>query len=200
MAIQIRKVRTESEARDVFRFRYEIYIDELGRTQTYADHAARIIEEPLDACGNLFCAYDGARLVGTVRSNYSARSPLEDYADYVSLYQMQRCGTAHPHSTSVTTKLVIAPGYRGSTLPYRLAAATYCEGLADGVSFDFVDVYPARVPFFERLGYRVHLPEAQHPEYGTVIVMRLSMRDAQHLAQVGSPFLRLLLRAAKAAA
>lgn len=197
MAIEIRKVRTTSEAGAVFRLRYEVYIEELGRTQRYANHTARTIEEPLDACANVFCAHDGARVVGTVRSNYTRSSPL---AEYEALYEMQRCGAAHPQSTSVTTKLVVAREYRRSMLAYRLAVATYFTGLSDGVSFDFVDVYPARVPFFERLGYRVHLPRAMHPEYGAVIVMRLGMRDAKHLAAVKSPFLRVLARATRAAA
>lgn len=197
MTIEIRKVRTSSEARAVFRLRYEVYIEELGRTQRHADHAARMIEEPLDACANVFCAYDGARVVGTVRSNYARCSPL---AEYAALYEMQRCGPAHPHDTSVTTKLVIAPDYRRSSLAFRLAVATYYTGLCDGVLFDFVDVYPPRVPFFERLGYRIHLPRAIHPEYGAVIVMRLDMRDTEHLAAVRSPFLRVLSRATKVAA
>jgi GNAT superfamily N-acetyltransferase len=197
MAIEIRKVRTESEARAIFRLRYEVYVEELGRSQRYADHAARTLAEPLDTCANLFCAYDGARLVGTVRTNYAWRSRLEEYE---ALYQLEHCGSAYPHGTSVTTKLVVAPDHRGSTLPYRLAAATYSAALSDGVLFDFVDVYPARVPFFQRLGYQVHLPHAMHAEYGPVIVMRLGMRDAQHLAEVRSPFLRVLLQASKVAA
>lgn len=197
MPIEIRKVRTASEARAVFRLRYEVYVEELGRTQRHADHVARTIEEPLDACANVFCAYDGARVVGTVRSNYARCSPLDEYE---ALYEMPRCGAAHPQRTSVTTKLVVARDQRRSSLAYRLAVATYCTGLCDGVVFDFVDVYPARVPFFERLGYRIHLPQAVHPEYGTVIVMRLGMRDAQHLAAVKSPFLRVLARTPRAAA
>jgi hypothetical protein len=197
MAIEIRKVRTESEVRAVFRLRYEVYIEELGRTQRYADHATRTIEEPLDSCANLFCAYEGSRLVGTVRTNYAWRSAL---GDYEAIYAMQRGDTAHPHSTSITTKLVVVPDRRRTTLPYRLAAATYAAALSDGVMFDFVDVYPARVAFFERLGYRVHVPRALHPEFGEVIVMRLGMRDARHFAEVKSPFLRVLLRDARAAA
>lgn len=197
MTIEIRKVRTVSDAEAVFRLRYEVYVEELGRTQRYADHAARRIEEPLDASANVFCAYEGARLVGTVRSNYTRRSSL---GEYEALYEMKRCGAAHPLNTSVTTKLVVAPDHRRSTLAYRLAVATYHVGLCDGILFDFVDVYPARVPFFERLGYRVHIPRAVHPEYGAVIVMRLGMRDAEHLAAVDSPFMRVLARAPRAAA
>jgi GNAT superfamily N-acetyltransferase len=197
MAIEIRKVRTESEANAVFRLRYDVYVEELRRTQRCADHTSRLIAEPLDSCANLLCAYDGQRLVGTVRTNYTRCSPL---AEYEHLYEMERAGTAHPHSTSVTTKLVVAPQYRGTVLAYRLAAATYVLALRDGIQFDFVDVYPARVAFFERLGYRIHVPQAVHPEYGQVVVMCLGMRDEAHFRKVKSPFLRYLLDESRAAA
>jgi GNAT superfamily N-acetyltransferase len=197
MSIEIRKVRTESEARAVFRLRYQVYVEELGRTQRHADHAARLVQEPLDSCANLFCAYQGSQLVGTVRTNYTRDSPLEAYEQ---LYEMSRSGTSHPHSTSITTKLVVAPEHRNSTLGFRLATAAYCVALCDGIMFDFVDVYPARVAFFERLGYRVHLPHTMHPEYGSVVVMRIEVRDERHLSQVRSPFLRYLLRESRTAA
>ena len=197
MSIEIRKVRTESEAKAIFRLRYEVYIEELQRTQRHVDHAARLIEEPLDACASLFCAYQGARLVGSVRTNYARCSPLDEYE---RIYQMYSCGTAHPHSTSITTKLVVAADQRNTALAYRLAAAAYCAALQDGIARDFVDVYPARVAFFQRLGYRVHLPRAEHPEYGSVIVMSIDVRDAGHLHAVKSPFLRYLLRESRTAA
>jgi GNAT superfamily N-acetyltransferase len=197
MPIEIRKVRTESEADEVFRLRYEIYVEELKRLQHRADHTRRLIQEPLDAHASLLGAYDGARLIGTVRTNYARCSSL---GEYEQLYEMERVGTAHPHSTSITTKLAVEPARRGSALAYRLAAAAYEHALRDGILFDFVDVYPARVPFFERLGYRVHLPNVLHPEYGSVVVMRIATRDAAHLAKVRSPFLRYLLRATKVAA
>src|SRR5262245_28656693 len=122
MSIEIRKVRTESEAKAIFRLRYEVYIEALRRTQHHADHAARLIEEPLDACANLFCAYQGTRLVGSVRTNYARCSPLDEYE---RVYEMSRCGTEHPHSTSITTKLVVAADQRNTALAYRLAAAAY---------------------------------------------------------------------------
>lgn len=197
MTIEIRKARTDSEASAAFRLRYEVYIEELGRSQRCADPVARLIHEPLDRHANLLCAYNGPRLVGTVRTNYTHCSPL---AEYEQLYEMARVGAAHPGSTSVTTKLVVAREYRGTALAYRLAAATYAIALRDGILYDFVDVYPARVPFFERLGYCVHVPRAVHAEYGEVIVMRLGMRDESHLRQVGSPFLRYLLKETRAAA
>jgi hypothetical protein len=191
VSIEIRRVRSHAEATEVFRLRYEVYIAELDRTQRYADPAARMIEEPLDRTGHLFGAYEGARLVGTLRSNYAHHGDLGEYG---SLYEMSRAGAAHPSATSITTKLLVAADYRNTSLAYRLAAATYAEALGNGILFDFIDVYPARVPLFERLGYRVHIPEVVHSEFGRVIVMRLALLDAEHLRRVGSPFLKLLER------
>jgi hypothetical protein len=196
MAIEIRRAQTKSDFEAVFRLRYEVYVEELGRVQRYADHQARTIVEPLDASGRIFCAVENGTLVGTLRTNYARDS----VAEYEWLYSMSAVGDDHPQATSVSTKLLVVPKYRNSTLGYRLAAAGYAANLAAGIEHDFADVYPARVPFFTRLGYRVHKDRVEHPEYGNVIVMRLGMRDEEHLRLVKSPFLQHLMRRVKTAA
>jgi GNAT superfamily N-acetyltransferase len=197
MTLQIRQARTPAELQAVYRLRYEVYVEELGRVQRYADHETRQVVEPLDQTGRVFCAFDAERLVGTVRNNFARDS---DLGEYESLYGMASVGANHPRATSITTKLLVIKDYRSSSLGYRLASAAYADGLAAGIEHNFADVYPARVPFFEKLGYRVHLPEVVHPEYGPVIVMRLDLRDEAHLRAVDSPFLRTLLKRIEAAA
>lgn len=197
MPIEIRKAQARSELEAVFRLRYEVYVEELGRVQCHVDHEARTIEEPLDRSGHLFCAFDRGRVVGTVRTNYACESDLSYYS---ALYDMPSAGADHPRATSISTKLLVAPAYRNTTLGYRLAAAGYCANVLAGMKHDFVDVYPARVPFFTRLGYVMHRPEVVHPEYGAVAVMRLGMRDDAHLRAVQSPFLRYLRQCLAAAA
>jgi hypothetical protein len=196
MAAQIRTAVSSSELHDVYRLRYEVYAEELHRVQAYADHERRVIEEPLDRGALLYVAYEGARLVGTVRVNYTASSEIGDYA---SIYEMSRVGAGHPNHTSVTTKMIVAPDYRNTTLAYRLAVAGYTRMLEDGILHDFIDVYPARIPFFEKLGYRLHVAGAHHAEFGDVTVMRLDVRDVDHLCRVGSPFARYVARYAKVA-
>jgi hypothetical protein len=193
--IEVRLVDSSAEAQAVFRLRYDVYVSELGREQRHANHELRTIEEPLDASALLWAAYDDGRLVGTVRCNFSRDSDLGEYAE---LYQMSGV-PMHPASTTITTKLLVASEYRNTSLAYRLAVAEYRKVLAEGGTHDVIDVYPARVPFFERLGYRVHVPEVVHSEFGKVIVMSLDLRDAAHLARVGSPFLRHLTARQKAA-
>jgi hypothetical protein len=189
MAIQIITADSVLHTHAIFQLRYQIYVEELGRTQQYADHEQRMIREPLDETARLFVALDGPKVVGSVRTNYSRSSALGEYA---TLYGMDVAHGAHPAHTSITTKLLVAAPYRSTALAYRLAVATYRTALRDGILFDFIDVYPERAPFFERLGYRIHIPEVVHSEYGKVIVMKLAVRDSDHLRRVGSPFLRYL--------
>ena len=190
MAVVIRRALARPELDAVFRLRYDVYLQELGRTQRHADHATRRLEEPLDASGSVTAAFDGLRVVGTLRSNYCRDSDLSEYRE---LYQMARVELS-PATTSVTSKLLVASEYRNSSLAYRLAAATYHEGLRAGMEDNFIDVYPERVPFFERLGFRVHIPEVSHPEFGSVVVMHLRVRDADHMSRVNSPLLGWLRR------
>jgi hypothetical protein len=197
MSTHIRRVVTHAEREAVFRLRYEVYVRELGRAQHHADHSGARIEEPLDAAAVLFLARTReGDAVGTVRCNYVRDGGL---AFYESLYQMERVHGLVRSGASVTTKMIVGEAQRNSSLAYRLAAAAYQQGLRDGISHDFIDVYPARVPFFTRLGYRVHVPATIHPEFGPVTVMALAMHDADHLAQVGSPLLRFLRRERRAA-
>ena len=111
---------------------------------------------------------------------------------------MDEVGAAHPAQTSVTTKMLVAKPYRNGPLGYRLAATAYAIALRDGILYDFIDCFPQRVSFFERLGYQVRR-RAVHAEYGEVTVMRIAVRDAVHLRSVNSPFLRHLVRERAAA-
>jgi hypothetical protein len=133
-------------------------------------------------------------LIGTVRVNYARDAAL---GEYESLYGMRDVGVAHPGATSITTKMLVAHDHRHTTLAYRLAVAAYRRALHDGILSDFIDVYPARRAFFERMGYRVVRPQVFHSEFGEVAVMRVDTRDEHHLRKVGSPFLRYLLQASE---
>ncbi len=186
MSASIRLARTQAEREAVFRLRYQVYAEELNRTQRHVDHARGFIEEPLDLDGNVFVAYDGETAIGTVRTNYVSNHQL---ADYTSLYEMDRCGAGQAAVSSVTTKMIVARAHRSNLLGFHMAIACYEQALRDGIEYDFIDVYPGRVPFFERLGYQVHVPQVTHPEYGDVIVLRIAVRNAAHLRSVGSPFI-----------
>lgn len=172
----------------VFRFRYEIYVEEMRRLQKYADTARRRIEEPFDATGHLMLAERDGNILGTLRTNFARETHL---GYYVPLFRLDSVGASFPTKVSLTTKLMIRPELRSGTLAVRLASAVYRFGLEQGIEHDFIDCNPHLERFFQKLGFRPYMPKAVHPEYGEVLPLRLDLRDFDHLRRIRSPLARL---------
>ena len=66
---EIRLATTAEEREQVFKLRYSIYVEEMGKSQHYADHKHKKVEEPLDSSANIFAAFQNGRVVGTIRNN-----------------------------------------------------------------------------------------------------------------------------------
>ena len=181
----------------VFRFRYDVYVREMHRPQKDADHERGRIEDPLDANAHLFAARDpmSGRIVGTVRGNIVADATL---GLYENLYGLASLSPAERRVTSMTTRLMIERGRRGSMLALHLAAALFERGIALNVETDYIDCNAHLLPFFEHLGYR-RLRMIHHPDYGGVTLMRLDVGDVAHLRRVGSPLAAVHERAARVA-
>lgn len=189
MAIKLKLAETPDEWNDVFRFRYRVYVEEMRREQKYADHKARTVKEPLDDTGTVAVAHEDGELVGTVRLNLARDGTL---GHYVNLYEMRRFGSYFPKHSSITTKLMVAQSHRSGSLGLRLCKLLYLTGLKAGVYFDFIDCNLPLKPFFTRLGYRQIQPNINHPEYGQVHPMVLTLYDGKHLRSVNSPFVSYL--------
>jgi len=189
MAIEIRPVTTD-EVESIYRFRYNVYVEEMNRTQFYADHTSRTIRDPLDDSAVVLAAWDGQAVVGTVRYNFLRHSGI---GEYFELYNVAGIPPLLRENTSITTRLMVAPRFRGGTLASRLACAAYKDALVNGIQVDLIDCNHHLISFFSRLGYLTHRDGAVHAEYGPVTVMRLNLLDQEHLSRVRSPFRTQLL-------
>lgn len=185
--IRIRRAETAEDRERIYRFRYEIYVEEMRRVQKYADHERRRIEEPLDATAHLMIAERDGRTLGTLRTNFARET---DLGYYVRLFQLDSVGDAFPSQVSLTTKLMIRPELRSGTLAVRLACAVYRFGLEQGIHHDFIDCNAHLERFFQRLGFRTYMGRVVHPEYGEVLPLRLALHDVAHLQRLGSPLAR----------
>jgi predicted N-acetyltransferase YhbS len=187
MGINIR-LASDREIESVFRFRYEVYVSEMGRSPHDADHVRRTITDELDSHATIFIAYDGTEIVGTMRQHFGTiRSGF--YADF---YGMRRFAPLFPERCSVTSKLMVRPDLRGTSLGVRLCKCGYEAGIERGMRFDFIDSNPPLLPLYQRFGYRQFLAEAPHPDYGMVHRLVLDYEDRAHLQRVRSPFASML--------
>jgi hypothetical protein len=189
MAITIRQPRTGAEFHRIYQLRYAVYVTELKWQDSHSDHSRKRIVDPLDETAYLLGAWDGSQCVGTIRCNFVRDGGLSSYLDYYQLHQLSAEALSE---ASITTRLMIMPAYRKTVLSARLACAIYRYELEQGISTDYCDCIPHAVPFFLRLGHRLHLAEFHHSDYGLGVVLRLDLRDETHLAAMRSPFRRHL--------
>ena len=163
--------------------RYEIYVREMNRPQKYADHQTQTIIDPLDATAvNLVALVEGA-MVGTQRVNFLADGRAPFYEDF---YEIDT-HPDHVNRSSICTRFMALPEYRGTSIPMKLAVASYVEGLKRRCRFNYIDCNAHLVSFFERLGY-VERFVKRHDEYGEVHCMVLAIEDRDHLVRCRSPF------------
>jgi GNAT superfamily N-acetyltransferase len=186
--ITVRRASSQGDREKIFRLRYEIYVEEMRRRQTHADHALRFIEEPFDdASAVLLLAEQDGEAVGTVRINFARHGPLEE----ADSYDLTRFAPFYPEHLSMTTKLMVRPEHRSGNATRLLVAEAYSAMRRAGILVDVIDCNPHLVQFFQRIGYRLYKQNIAHPDYGTVIPMALLVGDLEYMRRVRSPLLAL---------
>jgi hypothetical protein len=191
MPIEIRCITKPNELIAVYRQRYTVYVQELKYPQRYADHAMRMVVEPLDSYGHILGAFEEGLLVGSVRINFGSEVALGDYID---LYDMRRFELYFPERLSICTKFIVARSRRASMLMTQLSKACYEYGPLRhaGNVFNLIDSKPPLDGYFRRLGYRQVRPSIMHPDAGEVVPLVLPILDKSYLGSIGSPFAKLL--------
>ncbi|MEO0399223.1 MAG: GNAT family N-acyltransferase [Pseudomonadota bacterium] len=172
----------------LYRFRYKIYVEEMGRPQTYADHAAKTVKDPLDSFAREAVAFNDDEIIGCVRGNYLRDG---DAGEYEAFYALDALTPAEREKTSICTKVMVDKPYRGTSLAMKLLFLQYRMALDAGMDICIVDCNPPIDRQNARLGFKP-LFEKDHPEYGRVHVMRLDMRDEAHLQAIRSPLAGIL--------
>jgi hypothetical protein len=177
---------TDPDARnEIYRFRYRIYVEQMGRRQKYADHALKRIVEPLDETARNYAAYFNGNIVGTIRGNrFSERST----AYYRKLYRIDDRFPYYPDEMSLTTKLMFDPAMRGSAYPIRMIVHYARDFNARRpCKIDFVDCNRGLLPFFLKLGYVDYLGWVFHSEYGSVRPLFCPADQVARLQHLRSP-------------
>ncbi len=187
--LEIRLAKTPEEREEIFKLRYQIYIEELGFWESFTNyepnHEQKKLEYPLDLSANLFVAFNNHELVGTLRYNYT-KNLDSDY--YPKLDKMsETVGDAHLLSTSISGRFMLKSYLRGTLIGLRIMQAYYQQLLLDKIKFDFIDAEEDLVPFFEKLGYQT-IGKIDYSIYESGAVMVLETLNIKHLEKVKSPF------------
>ena len=182
---------TCAEKERIYAFRYQIYVDEMGKKKlACADASKKILRDDLDDDAVLYYVEADGELAGTLRVNIGAVPAVLSH--YREPYRLDRFAEWEPSLLSFSSRLMVSKRLRGSRTLYHLLTAAYEVDLRRGVRFDFCNCAPSLVDLYEHLGYRRYTDNFVDPEVGYRVPMVLVLRAGEHLEAVRSPFRRVL--------
>lgn len=187
MAIQIVVAQTKEDRERIYRFRYQIYVEEMQRTQRYVDLVDKRVVDPMDETGHHFMALDNRELIGVSRNN-SAAGNIGNYYDF---YQIDLFSMMMPLTRlSILGRFMVRKDYRGTPVGLRFANANVQYGLEMHRAFSLIDCKTEHKPYFEKMGFRQHLPDTHDYRYGCMHRMILCMHDLEYHHQKRTAVLR----------
>lgn len=190
--LDIREASDASVRDDIYRFRYRVYVEQMGRRQKYADHERKMVIEPLDRSATIYAAYQDNVIVGTVRGNRFS-DPETEY--YRKIYRIDGRFGYRLDEMTLSTKLIFEPALQRSVKPIRLIAHyAECFHFGGGGKIDFLDCNKHLIPFFTRFGYLDYQGWIVHSEYGTVRPLCCPADQLRRFNELRSPFAEIAPR------
>lgn len=177
------------EQAEVFRFRYRVLVEGMGRGFPNADHTSKQLTDIADKAALHICVKKQGKVAASLRVIVAPLAQLP-------LYMKERYGLAPfaglmDLTVSFTDYLVVDTKQLDAKAANLLMTAAYKIATVQGSGFDFTNAAAGEVAVFERLGYRRYAENYQDPDFGSRIPMVLPTGDTGHLAQVRSPFLKI---------
>ncbi len=146
----------------------------MGRNQHYTDHKTRRICDPLQESAKIVGAFDGSKLVGTIRANYMRETSVGYYEE---LFALPELGMDYWEDTAIITRFMALNQFRSSTIFVRLAANMFRVLVEDGIRWVVGDCNDSVLNLYLRLGFEIHKEKVLHPDYGYVTVLKIDTHD-----------------------
>jgi predicted GNAT family N-acyltransferase len=186
MSIEFKLAQTDEEKEAIFRFRYQIYIEEMNRP-AHADHEKRQITDSFDKTAHIFYVERNQELVATARTNFQRESPIEFEKEYL----LEQFGDYYPDRISTTSKLMVSNSNRNGRLTPYIINQLYKYTIRNKIAIDFINCNEPLDSLYEKMGYRRYRDNIAHKEFGSVVPMVLFLYDIEHLRKINSPFFKV---------
>ena len=191
MNVQLSTSQEEKEA--IYKFRYNIYVEEFQKLHIPANHEAKKMEDLNDAyTANYYTTDSNNILTGVARAHRGSDGAF--LAEDTEMFELEKFSAEFGiNSLSVVNRLAIATKYRHTPLTTKFFIATYLGGLEKGVKLCFILSEVRLLPMYRHFGFRVlgSPIEIGNPPK-TRYRMVLCLHDKQYILACGSPFANLL--------
>ena len=183
----IHTAQTDEEKLAVYRFRYDIYVEEMGRYRSVADHVRRLLVEPEDETARIFFAAQDGAVVATSRLSWGGDGPFS--ARQIEHYQLEPfLAELPPEAMAVGERGMVAAHLRGGPLFRELRQVSRRFVSEKRIQLIFGACEPHLLSLYLGQGSR---PYAKHnvnsPEAGYLIPIVSVVEDVEYLRRIGSP-------------
>ncbi len=189
---EIGPVGSAAELRDVQRFKYDIYVAQMGRYGAIADHENRLLIEADDAASHVYQARVGGKLAATMRltwggDTFDGRGALgERHLEQYDLAPF--LAVMAPEQIIVGERMMIDPAFRGTSLLVEMFAAFMAFVNERRIQLIFGDCEPHLLNTYQALGYRTYTARnVNSPETGYLIPLVIVPEDVGYMRRIGSP-------------
>jgi predicted GNAT family N-acyltransferase len=184
VAFDVGLAESEDDREAIFRFRYSVYVEEMGRYQDSADHAGRRLVEPEDDVSFLFYAREGDEIVGTARLSWGGAGFSERQIDEYSLVPFLE-QLPHEH-IAVGERVMVVSRLRGSGLVDQLMNRRNDTALEHDVRIQFSACEPHLLSLYLGQGRRTYATKnINTPEAGYLIPLVAFPKGPEALTGVG---------------
>jgi hypothetical protein len=175
MALQVRIANSPAEHEAIYRFRYDIYVREMGKPLSTADHANGLLTDACDEGAIQYFVADDTQVIGAMRL-HAGNVP----AAVVERLDASRFGLP-VSNLGFVSKAMVSRDRRGSMSFLAMAKTAYETAAAMGVELGLIHCRRDLVPLYERIGYRAYGPAWLDPEVGPQSAMVLNVRQTKGL-------------------
>ncbi len=180
---------TDEEKRAVYRLRYDVYVKEMGRYQSVADHEQRMLSEECDEQSRISYASVDGEVVATSRFTWGGDAPLPQRM--IDQYGLAPFLAELPASAiGVGERAMVRPHLRGSDVLLKLMAQGLRFANENRIQLAFGDCEPHLLNLYLSLGNRTYAERnVNSAEAGYLIPLVFVIEDVPYLRQLQSPLL-----------
>jgi predicted GNAT family N-acyltransferase len=184
----IRPIRDAEELFAVQQFKYDIYVEEMGRYGDIADHENRLLIEEDDPSSHVHRIEVDGQLAGTMRLTWGGdegalhkrlidQYDLAPFLEHMPIDQLV-----------VAERLMILPQYRGTNLLFQVFEV-FMKFVSDRrIQLFFGDCEPHLINTYQALGFRTYTERhVNSTATGYLIPLVIVAEDVDYLRRIGSP-------------
>lgn len=186
---EVRIAKTDEERERIYQLRYQVYIEEMGKSNKNADHDKKTIKDPLDDWGILFYIEKERQMLATIRINSSSDGKFSE--EFMDIYKVEHFIKAEPIKYSFSSRLMVNRNWRNSKVTSCILKNSYKFFRDNNIRFNFLNSSSSLIQLYQNIGCRRYAEDFIDSDVGLRTPLVLLTEDIVHLKKIRSIYYKI---------